>query len=139
MPDMLKYKLTSIKKKEPMRMAVDDLEKLAQEHFTVKSYVVAYLDYEVFVGIWSGGKFYFYKDIKIDSKFIQKIRIFNKNAELLAWRSSDGLNGRIRIDEDGGEVSTVEAYQALFGTKTVENMGNFTKISEERGTALILP
>ncbi len=139
MPDMLEYKLTRIKKKDPIRMPVDDLEKLAQEHFTVKSYVVAYLDYEVFIGIWSGEKFCFYKDIKVDPKYIQKIRIFNKNAELLAWRSSDGLKGRIRIDEPGIDTSIVEAYQALFGKKTLENIGNFTKISEERGTTLILP
>ena len=131
MDNSLEYKLTSIKKNETLRMSVDDLQKLAQERFTTRSYVVAYLDYEVLIGIWSGGKFCFYKDVEINPpRFIQKVRIFNKDTELFAWRSSDGLNGRIRIDEPGIDISIVEAYQALFGTKTVKNIGNFTKISE---------
>jgi len=112
-----------------------------QRYIKTDSIVVAYLDYTVLVGLYKNSKFEFHDtafDIIKNSQYIQKIRIFNKDEEFLLWRSGNGFKGRYRKDEKGDEIDVVDAEQVLFGTKA-EPLGNFTKLTEKRGTELILP
>lgn len=101
-------------------------------------FVVAYLDYKVLIGRLENSAFSFYGNETIDSKFIQKLRVFNDDRELLVWRSRDGLIGRLRTDGLGCDTDVVDAKQVLFGTKD-KGMGDFTRLTEDRGTVIILP
>jgi len=119
----------------------DDFRKLLVEKITEKSFVVAYLDYKVLIGIFDNGDFAFFNDEKFEDKFVQRIRVFNQNEEFLAWRISDGFGVRFRQDNKGNDtVEVVEAFQALFGTKVEIANNNFSRIKEEkRGTELVVP
>ncbi len=110
------------------------------EHFSgSKAFVVAYLDYRVFIGRFEEDGFDLYGNETIDAKFIQRLRVFNKEKELLIWRSRDSLlNGRFRIDGTGRDTAVVDAEQVLFGTKA-EGIGDFSRLIEARGTEIILP
>ncbi|MCF6147693.1 MAG: TIGR03984 family CRISPR-associated protein [Candidatus Kuenenia sp.] len=118
---------------------IEDFEKCISARISVKSYIVAYLDYKVLIGTFENGVFHFYKDEKFDPKHIQKLRVFNQTQELYLWRSSDGMRGRYRTDEEGKETFVVDAEQVLFGTKAEPPDSGFTKITETRGTELTLP
>jgi CRISPR-associated protein (TIGR03984 family) len=106
------------------------------------SFVVAYLDYKVLIGKFTNGSFSFFNNETIEPKYIQRIRIFNKNEELLLWRSEGILKGRYRKDDDGVEVWAVDNYQVLFGTNYPKNNppgSDSTTIIEDRGTEINLP
>jgi len=103
-----------------------------------RSFIVAYLDYKVLIGTYENGNCHFHENETIDPKYIQRLRVFNETKELYLWRTSKGLKGRLRIDSEGNGTEVVDAYQVLFGTRS-EPSGNYTRISEERGTVLFLP
>jgi CRISPR-associated protein (TIGR03984 family) len=110
-------------------------------HIKTDSLVVAYLDYKVLIGRYKNNTFKFYDttfDITKNSQYVQKIRIFNKDEELLLWRSDGGFKGRYRKDGDGDEIDVVDAAQVLFGTEAKDLQNGFTKITETRGTEIIL-
>jgi len=110
----------------------------AKEHTQKKSYVVLYMDYEVRIGEFEKGNFRFFHEDAFDPKFLQRLRIFNKDEELHIWRSGKKLFGRLRKDGKGDETPVVEADQVLFGT-LAEPQNGWTRLSEKRGTALIIP
>lgn len=123
---------------------VGNIFELTQKHFDSSAYIVAYLDYKVLIGLYNSEKkqMIFADEKTIESKYIQKLRVFDSKKELLIWRSKDRLNrlkGRIRIDEEGEEIEVVEANQVLWGTRLVDIRNNFAEITEDRGTTLILP
>ncbi len=105
--------------------------------------LLAYLDYRVLTGTYTTGQppgFQFpKKDDTLEDKYIQKIRIFNENEELLLWRAEGGFNGRLRRDDDTGNSNAfVEANQIVFGTQS-EKLAKFTRLWEERGTEFFVP
>lgn len=104
-------------------------------------FCVVYLDYKVLIGKYIEGKFIFHDNEIFKPKYIQKIRIFNENQELFLWRKNEGeFRGRLRIDGSGIDIDVVDARQILWGTKPDPSfIGEFSKISEDRGTELILP
>ena len=119
----------------------EQLKPWFEERFKKKSYIVSYLDYKVLIGTWENGKCHFHEDGTINPKYIRKLRLFNEDEELFVWRSSDSLNGRYRKDEEGDETDVVDAKQVLFGTDTDKDdlKDGFTRISEKRGTKIVLP
>jgi CRISPR-associated protein (TIGR03984 family) len=131
-------KLHKIKSEKPVPInSIDDI----QTYIKTDSLVVAYLDYTVLVGRYKNNKLEFYNNHTLDPKYIQRIRIFNKDEELLLWRAGSGFKGRYRKDEDGDEIDVVDAKQVLFGTG-IDTQGipkNFTNLLEKRGTEIILP
>ena len=81
-------------------------------------------------------------DLANEELYIQQLRIFNTSSELLVRRMSKGLYGRLRQDGDGNVTDVVVAHQALFGTWEDEDATikeGFSKITERRGTSLIVP
>ncbi len=121
---------------------IEDLQSDIVNNFKEKSFVVAYLDYKVLIGTWENVSFCFYNNntLKENEKYIQKLRVFNKNKELMVWRTSAGLKGRLRTDKEGTGTEIVVAKQVLFGTEKEKSYnGNFIGITEGRGTTLILP
>jgi len=138
-------KLHTIKSKAavPERLAVNSLddikEYIIKKYINANSLVVAYLDYTVLVGRYKSNNFEFYKDHTLEPAYIQRLRIFNQAEELLLWRAGSGFRGRYRKDGDGDEAAVVDAMQVLFGT-SCEPVGNdYTRLSEQRGTEIILP
>jgi CRISPR-associated protein (TIGR03984 family) len=122
-----------------------DLKNLINTTLSRNEYnVVAYLDYGVFIGLLKkendSFEFIFNEKIDIEDKYIQKIRIFDKNEELLLWKSNNTLKGRLRIDESGSGSEYVDVSQVLFGTKTENIDDNFTKlIEEDRRISITIP
>lgn len=112
-----------------------------QTYIKTNSLVVAYLDYAVFIGRYQykNNGFEFYNGNSLDAQYLQRLRIFNKDEEFLLWRSGNGFKGRYRKDEAGDEVDVVDAKQVLFGTEAKDLQNDFSRITETRGTEIILP
>jgi len=109
------------------------------ENFVDKSYVVAWLDHEVLIGLWQNQNFLFYENKPFDLKYVQRLRVFDQQKELLVWRSNGAWKGRLRIDDRGEKTDAVVAHQLLFGTKGKRLSPQYAKIEEDRGTQLVLP
>ena len=115
-------------------------EDVLTENIKEKSFAVAWLDYKVLIGTWSGKKFQFYDDETFENKYLQRMRVFNKDREMLIYRSGNGFKGRLRIDDkDGTATEVIVAKQVLFGTKGASCNDSYTEITEKRGTSLVLP
>ncbi len=140
-----------------------------KEYISEGSYFIAYLDYAVIIGTYKNQEFNFvvedgkgengkviYKpSSSFETKFIQKLRIFNQSKELYIWRTTQNeeriFKARLREDNsnhsESKEIEYVQANQILFGTtsepitlrQAQDDMINFTKLTEDRGTEVILP
>lgn len=113
-----------------------------QKHYNDSGLVIAYLDYKVLIGKFAG-ELTFGEREDFDLKYLQRLRLFNKNRELLIWKSGqNGYKSRLRVDgpgDQGKEEHAVEAEQVLWGTRG-ENCGEgWTRLSEERGMDFVLP
>ena len=130
-------KLHIIKSKKPVPInGMNDIH----NYIKTDSLVVVYLDYTVLVGRYKNKGFEFYNNYSLDDpKYIQRLRIFNEDEELLLWRSDSGFKGRYRKDGDGDEIDVVDAEQVLFGTDKEDFGDGFTSLFETRGTKIILP
>ena len=134
-------KLDSTVEKFPV-INYDELASIIEKYFSEKALVVAYLDYTVLIGTWQQKQFHFYDSSEnLQPKYIQKMRVFDSEMELLVWRISNGLKGRLRKDDlNGSGTEAVIAKLVLFGTQIVDRSDStYTEITEERGTTLILP
>lgn len=106
------------------------------------AWFIAYLDHRVVIGrlidkTWS---YYKQEDNDVILQNIQKLRVFNKNAELFVWRTKlGGHKARLKTDKPGKEQEVVDARQVLFGTKAEMLDTTFAKLTEDRGTEIILP
>jgi len=119
------------------------LEILANGRFGETGFGVFYLDNEVLVGEYDGKKFYFSVGKSPNPRFLQKMRLFNLNKELLLWRKkwdtdSGNFASRLRIDNEGKEIEAVDACQLLWG-KVTQKDEKFTELSDNRGMKLIIP
>lgn len=108
------------------------------EHFKEDGFIIAYLDYAVLMGYYRNGKYIFYNHGEIEEKYLQRLRLFNKSKELYIWRSSGSFKARLRIDDEGEDAHVVDACQVLWGTMA-KPLGEFTELTEDRGTTLIVP
>ena len=112
--------------------------------FRMDGFYIAYLDYGILMGRYIDKNFKTPNDIMFKKKFIQKIRIFNEQQELLIWKSNGVFLGRCRKDgdslENGTETDIVVSNQVLFGTRISSHIKDeYTILTEERGTEIILP
>jgi CRISPR-associated protein (TIGR03984 family) len=133
--------LNEIKSNEPGLEKVNDPMEYIKNKFQEDGFVVAYLDYKVLIGRYlkAQKKPLFYKNVSFEPQFLQKIRVFNRDKEVFIWRTEDGFKGRLRVDEQGKGTFVVDANQVLWGTKAEKKTNDFTILTEERGTELILP
>lgn len=116
-----------------------ELEKFLSENFSANGFVIVYLDYKVLIRKFENGKIILSEEEPFNPEFIQKLRLFNNMQELFIWRTGGKWNARLRTDEEGADVYVVEANQLLFGTKSEDIGKGFTKLTEDRGTEIILP
>jgi len=109
------------------------------------AWFIAYLFHRVVIGQIKEGKFKYYQDDTNDVVLanIQKLRVFNTDAELFVWRNTLGrFKARLRTDGIGkGQdlAGTVDARQVLFGTKVEKIDDTYVKLTEDRGTEITLP
>lgn len=108
-----------------------------------RTYVVAYLDYKVLVGLFED-ELVFYLNERFDPKYLNRLRVFNEDSELLLLREKPSFfKGRLRNDRSNGqgeEIEVVDTLQVLWGTRKVEiEDKKWVQITEERGTSLTLP
>jgi CRISPR-associated protein (TIGR03984 family) len=106
------------------------------------AWFIAYLYHRVVIGQIKDGKFVYYQDNKNDVTLnnIQKLRAFNKDAELFIWRTAlAGYKARLKTDGEGEEKGVVDAWQVMFGTKAINLNDSYSILTEDRGTEIILP
>jgi len=117
-----------------------DFQSKIEQLFNSNGYVIAYLNYKVFIGKFKDKNLIFYNKETFEPKHLQTIRIFNEDKEFYLWKISENLfNGRLRIDNQGEEKDVVDAEQILWGTMVKSLDNNWSRIYEERGTELIIP
>lgn len=122
-------------------LVIKDEQEILQ-HFTGNGWFIAYLFHRVVIGQFIDGVLdYFQKesgDVNIEN--LIKLRIFNANSELFVWRTNlGGFKGRLRKDGEGVSTDIVDAKQVIFGTKAELIGESYVKLSEKRGTEIILP
>ena len=108
------------------------------------AWFIAYLFHRVVIGRVVDKQFVYYKqaDNDVILKSVQKLRVFNKDAELFVWRTNlGGYKARLRKDGEGSEQGVVDACQVMFGTdaKPAKDDNTYTCLTEKRGTEIILP
>lgn len=126
---------------DPGQLDSNSLMSFIKSKFNQEGLCLCYLDYKVLIGKYTGESLQFYNNENIEPRFIQKLRLFNKNQdqELYIWRKNrKGFGARLRIDGRGDEVDVVDAKQVLWGTDS-KACGDYTEIFEKRGTRLMLP
>ena len=122
------------------------------------AWFIAYLYHRVVIGRIEDKQFIYYKqeDEGVTLSNVLKLRAFNENSELFVWKTNlDGYRARLR--EDKPETITipemshstnwfkqeqkhaVDAKQVLFGTKAEKLISGYWKLTENRGTEIILP
>jgi CRISPR-associated protein (TIGR03984 family) len=119
------------------------LEALTHDRFGDIGFGVFYLDNEVLVGKYDGNKFYFYEGKSPNPRFLQKMRLFNPDKELLLWRKKWGIDSgnfvsRLRADNEGKQIEAVDALQLLWG-KASKKDDDFIELSDNRGMKIIIP
>lgn len=118
----------------------EDLESTLTEKIKDGAMIVAYLSYKVMVGTLTGGRMKFYQDEQFEIKYLQKLRAFDLDKEILLWhRKGTAFAMRLRIDGTGKEQDVVEVCQVLWGTKAKAEDGGWIRLTEDRGVKLILP
>lgn len=130
-------KLYNIHSKSNLIDSINNINDLVSKIYEPSEFV-AYLDNKVIFGRVEDGDFICIGDDKVDLKYLNRIRIFNKNEEVHVWRSNGILKGRYRNDKDGDETDIVEANQVLLGTSSKQNK-NFTILSEGIGAEFVIP
>jgi CRISPR-associated protein (TIGR03984 family) len=141
-PDEIKSKSISLNDE------LDDPLACIKKRFSDNGFVVAYMDYKVLIGKYVNHRFIFAENDTIDAdrlKYLQRLRIFDAEKEILIWRTEDGkgdkrsFDGRLRIDGEGKINPIADACQVLWGTLAELPDNGFIRIREDRGTELILP
>lgn len=110
-----------------------------QNKFAEEGMVVCYLDNRIIIGDFNRAGFKFSDNLVPEFRFIQKIRIFNKKQELFGWRSGDKIKARLRIDGTGEPCEFLDSVLSLSGTRKEPLHDGFCRLTESRGTCIILP
>ena len=101
---------------------------------------VFYLNYGIRFANWVNSELKCQIEEKNISDHLLEARIFNDDRELKIWKASSGYYYRLRIDDENNEnCEVIDANQNLWGTQTEPVGTNWTKLTEERGTELIIP
>lgn len=110
-----------------------------------RAFAVSYLDYGVCIGKYAQGRLLFYKNEQFETKYLQRLRVFNETSELLLWRTEvSTFSARLREDEardqqieNGSYV--IDAHQVIWGTKAKRLDDGWSELTEQRGARLIVP
>lgn len=132
-------KLLEIKSNVTFSNKEISLDELLNKISRMNNYLsLVFLDYATLVGYNINGKFEFFN--KPDFSHLNSIRVFNKEEELYAFKTSNkGFRFRVRKDGEGQSVLAVDAEQIVIGTHS-ENINDlWSKLTEKRGFELFVP
>lgn len=117
------------------------LEKFIVQHFSkLEGNAVFYFDFGIHLAKIDKGHLHFYNLKSIEAQFLQDARIFNLNQELHLWRTEADFSFRFRVDDEKGAVcQVIDVQQNLWGTTAEPLRTGWTRLSEERGTQVIVP
>ncbi len=123
------------------------ISEFAKDKFAGEGVYIAYLFNKVTIGKYSDGKFINRENEDINAEYLIRLRIFDKDKELLIYRTEEKKENntlfkfRLRTDTEGEETFFTEANQVLFGTDIDESKSGkgYTTIIEDRGTEITLP
>lgn len=119
----------------------NDLNKIITNFIKESAYTIAYLDYKVLIGKFENDLSFKNQEI-FDTKYLQKIRVFNKSSELIIFKKNDKTFGYRFIEDSinsSKEVNVIESYHILWGTKSRILDNNYSLLSESRGIELKIP
>ena len=94
----------------------DDPLACLKKRFNDSGFVVAYMDFKVFIGRHLEHRCIFAGNETLDAnnlKYLRRLRVFNDRQEVLIWRTEDNngdkvnFNGRLRIDDEGKEKHNI--------------------------------
>lgn len=122
-------------------LTVESLEINMRECFANKqdAWAVVWCDHEVRIGRWKSDCLAFPSGEDFESRYLQRLRLFNEYSELHVWRTNGVFKGRFRRDDDSGtETDVVIARQLLYGTDA-ERVEGGSRLFEERGMGLSFP
>ncbi|MBX2929799.1 MAG: hypothetical protein KF852_18340 [Saprospiraceae bacterium] len=94
-------------------VAWESIEAIAQR--IGEGYIILWQHHAISTGLIEGGKIHWRSEAKpvMDDAHLLKIRAFNEVREYYFWRSSDGMRGRLRSDEDGEVQDFLDAKMML--------------------------
>ncbi len=130
-----------IKSMKTISTLIDDIKiNQVPNYIKQESLVIAYFYNEILCGKFLNGIFTFYDNKKLNEEYLKEMRIFNSEEELHIWRNNGSFKGRLKADgQSDKQEYCFDSNQILFGTLSEKLAGDFIKISEDRGTELILP
>ncbi|MCD4786102.1 MAG: TIGR03984 family CRISPR-associated protein [Candidatus Eremiobacteraeota bacterium] len=132
-------------KGEPKNFSAESLLLFINERMNnnLETFVVAYLDDKVKIGLFKDGCFKFHGDDNdITPECLKYLRVFNEESELYFWRKKGSMfEWRHRVDGVGDMTEAVDAHQAIFGTDidNEKSSGDFSVLIEERVADIPVP
>ena len=129
-------------------ISLREAKQQAAKLFTQKAYLYAVLDFAVCFGIYEQDDFFVgladaTDPTPLDWEYLQELRIFDREKELLLVPSDGGWNGRIRIDDgedDSAKEYVLDECQKLWGKLDPENgIPGWSLLASERGTRIQIP
>ncbi|ETR64861.1 MAG: hypothetical protein OMM_15233, partial [Candidatus Magnetoglobus multicellularis str. Araruama] len=102
----LKSRVIPIYPDSPKRNGIkpNELLPLITKNFVSNAYVIAYLYSYVMVGKWENNSLLFHDPQQFDESKILKLRVFNREQELLVWKSGNELKARLRKDDPKARI-----------------------------------
>ncbi|MEI7813128.1 MAG: CRISPR-associated protein Csx19 [Ignavibacteria bacterium] len=120
-------------------ISLDTIKDTITSQMADNGIIIVYLNNKILTGRYQDKSYNFFNNELFEPKHIEKMRIFNQEEEILIWHSGDFLLGRYRNDKTGETVKVVDAGQVLWGTSFYSPVNGFCKLTEERGTEIIIP
>ena len=134
--------MSELKKIKPLEFQTSEGIASYIEKYVKEGELIVITTSHVWLGIWKDGKATFHPKAEdpLNPDSLLNFRVFNADKELYMWRKGiKRFEGRIRIDSEGSSTEVIEVEHVLWGTKSDRLEGKWTKISEDRGTEIILP
>lgn len=104
--------------------------------------VVAHCVNEIKMGWYKGGRFVFSDGNDLSDEYLQQMRVFNENEEILIKKTGHNYWVRKINDVSGADIKTVDSTAVIFGKRIVDNQlpDDFVMVFEPgRKVKLVLP
>ncbi|GIX46058.1 MAG: CRISPR-associated protein [Candidatus Tectimicrobiota bacterium] len=95
-------------------------------------------------GVWRLASAFFPEPCPVPSEIrVQEMRVFSSKAEVLIWRTDNGLRGRMLVDDDHGQVEDSlrpdDEERLLLSGQVHDERDGFTCVSDGGGGMQVLP
>jgi len=116
----------------------DELEDVTKSNLG-DALAIFYFDDGIRWAKFENGKFVFHNSKTYEIQYLQEVRIFTKDKEMLLRRNADKtFFCRLRVDGNGDEIDIIETNQLLLGNTSGYDNG-FTLFKEKSGSSGWVP